>query len=134
MTFKVLTMRKIQPLFLLHPQTETWCRTHPDRLLAQPGAPRHLSARLHRRVIGELEQRLELLGLTVGEHRPHPGLLTRLRLGGMVPVVTRQRRSIWWKKENVEVSQMMNRINARKERFWTLLQSLDLKDAASDSS
>lgn len=89
------------PGLLCPPQGDT----HPDRLLAQPAAPRHVGPRLRRRVVGEREQRLELLRLTVGEHRPHPGLLPRLRLRGrvghvvvvvmMVPVVTRQRRSIW---------------------------------------
>lgn len=74
--------------------------THPDGLLAQPGAPRHLGARLRRRVVGSVEQRLELLGLTVGEHRPHPGLLPQLRLrvhparGRMVTMVTGQLRRI----------------------------------------
>ncbi|TNN71039.1 hypothetical protein EYF80_018700 [Liparis tanakae] len=57
-------------------------RTHPDDLLVQPAAPRQLCARIHRRVGGELELRLEALGLAVGEHRPRPGLLTRLRLRG----------------------------------------------------
>lgn len=71
-------------------------RTHPDGLLAQPGAPRHVGPRLHRRVVGELEQRLEPLRLAVGEHRPHPGPLTRLwlRAGLVVTMVTNQLLSI----------------------------------------
>lgn len=79
-------------------------RTHPDRLLAQPGAPRHLRARLRRRVVRDLEQRLEPLGLTVGEHRPHPGLLPQVRLRGppepVEPAVARPLLRIWWSKHN----------------------------------
>jgi len=78
-----------------HTDLATLRRTHPDDLLVQPAAPRQLCARIHRRVGGELEQRLEALGLAVGEHRPRPGLLTRLRLRGQPnPLVTGQLLSI----------------------------------------
>lgn len=68
--------------------------THPHSLLAEAGDPGHLGAGLHSRIVGLLEQRLELLRLAVGEHGPHPGLLAHLRLrgqpGGMVTVVVSQ--------------------------------------------
>ena len=79
--------------------------THPDGLLAQSGAPGQLSARLYRRVVGELEKSLQLFGLTVGEHRPDPGLLAALHRHSnrVVTVITRQRLSIWRLKQvNVE--------------------------------
>lgn len=73
--------------------------THPDRLLAQPGAPRHLGARLQPRVVGEVEQSLQLLGLTVREHGPHPAFRPLLGLrrhpGLVVAIVTRQWLHIW---------------------------------------
>lgn len=83
-----------------HPESS--CRTHPDGLLAQPGAPRQLGTSLHCRVVRDLEQRLELLDLTVSEHRPHPELLKRLRghrRGLRVSAVSRQRLHIWGGKD-----------------------------------
>lgn len=83
-----------------HPKSS--CRTHPDGLLAQPGAPRQLGTSLHCGVVRDLEQRLELLDLTVSEHRPHPELLKRLRghrRGLQVSAVSRQRLHIWGGKD-----------------------------------
>lgn len=80
------------------PDPKSSCRTHPDGLLAQPGAPRQLGTSLHWGVLRDLEQRLELLDLTVSEHRPHPELVKRLRghrRGLRVSAVSRQRLHIW---------------------------------------
>lgn len=81
--------------------------THPDGFLAQSSALRQLCARLHRRVVGELKQRLELLCLTVGEDCPHPRLLTDMRLrenpGRMEAMATRQLLRIWKKKHFIEL-------------------------------